>query len=341
MPFPHRPPPRETLEGLTPPAPDFPYFANADAARFEPEARRTCYSEAGAFADVNAWWLADASMLAYGDAGRIAEEFAASPLPGLGWSVLAPRGDAADGDGFDSRAMVLEGPEALVVVFRGTRVTVPDLAPAQVVGLVDWILGNEDLKIDGRFLPAAREAGGRVHAGFLRTFEAFSDRLDEVVAGRKGARKLWLAGHSLGGALAVLAASHLGKGVVEGVYTYGAPRVGDAEFVATLPSCVHRRFVHRDDLIPRIPPAWPPPLDYADAGERHEVPGASPRRFWRDWTEGVQALAAAVRLSVEERRLAVGEAPMLLRGLADHAPVYYATQLWNALADGLAAEAPG
>ncbi|WP_165245414.1 lipase family protein [Paludisphaera soli] len=330
MALPDRPPPRETLEGLTPPAADFPYFAFADRVRFEPHARASVRSDSGGFVDANAWWLADAAMLAYGDAGCIAERFAESPLPGLGWTVLAPRED----DDADSRALVLDGPEALVVVFRGTRVPVPDLDPKEPLGLVDWILGNEDLKIDGRFLPAARDAGGRVHAGFLGAFEAISDRLDEFVAARRPDQRLWLAGHSLGGALAVLAASHLRERAVEGIYTYGAPRVGDAEFVATVPTCIHRRFVHRDDLIPAIPPAWP--LGYRDAGERIPVPGASPRRLRREWSESFQALAAAVRLSIQQGRPAVGEAPLLVRGLADHAPIHYATLLWNAVAAGRA-----
>lgn len=325
MPFPSRPSPRETLEGLTPPAADFPYFAFADAVRFEPEARGSIRTDSGAFVDANAWWLADASMLAYGDADLIAARFADSPLPGLGWTV-AP---LLDDDG--SRAMVLDGPGALVVVFRGTRIPVPDLAPAEALGLVDWILKNEDLRIDGRFLPAARKAGGRVHAGFLNAFEALSDRIDEVAAARRPGQKLWLAGHSLGGALAVLAGSHLREQAVEGIYTYGAPRVGDAEFVATLPPCVHRRFVHRDDLIPRIPPKGT--FGYHDAGELHAVPGTSPRKPWREWNEGVKTLLAAVRLSVKEGRLAIGEAPVLIAGLADHAPVYYAVRLWNALAE--------
>ncbi|MDG3002475.1 lipase family protein [Paludisphaera mucosa] len=326
MQLPDRPPPRETLEGLTPPAADFPYFAFADAIRFEPSARAAVRSDSGAFIDANAWWLADAALLAYGDSTFLADRIGASPLPALGW-----RADRVDA-GADLRAIVLDGPDALVIAFRGTRIPVPDLAPAEVAGLVDWILGNEDLKIDGRFLPAAREAGGRVHAGFLSAFEAISERIDAVVAARRPGQALWLTGHSLGGALAVLAASHLRETPIAGVYTYGAPRVGDAEFVATLPTCVHRRFVHRDDLIPRIPPAWP--LGYRHAGEPQAVPGAAPRKIWREWSEGFQALAAAVRVSLEQGRLAVGEAPLLVRGLADHAPVYYATLLWNAVAAG-------
>lgn len=329
MTLPDRPLPRETLDGLTPPTADFPYFAFADVVPFEASPRGSVRTPAGDFDDPNAWFLADASLLAYGDADFVADRVRESPLPGLGWRArtLGPEGGPP-------RAVALDGPDALIVAFRGTSLPVPpvpeNLSPAQVARLVDWILGNEDLKIDARLFPASREAGGRVHGGFLQAFQAISDQLDAAAASRRPDQALWLTGHSLGGALALLAASHLRESNVTGVYTYGCPRVGDAEFVATLPSCVNRRFVHRDDLIPNTPPSWP--LGYRHAGEEQEVPDAAPRRPLQEWNDGFQALAAAVRLSLEQRRLAVGEAPLLVRGLADHAPVYYATLLWNALA---------
>ena len=55
-----REPPVETIHGLRPPLAGFPYFANADRFPFEPTA--------SAESPVNAWWLADASFLAYGSA---------------------------------------------------------------------------------------------------------------------------------------------------------------------------------------------------------------------------------------------------------------------------------
>ena len=159
MTLPDRPSPRETLEGLTPPAPDFPYFAFADAIPFDPSPRRSVRSPSGAFDDPNAWFLADASLLAYGDAEFIADRLHESPLPGLGW-----RSRTLGAEGEAPRAAVLEGPDALIVAFRGTSLPVPpapeNLSPAEVARLVDWILGNEDLKIDAQLFPAMRAAGG-------------------------------------------------------------------------------------------------------------------------------------------------------------------------------------
>ncbi len=321
--LPARPLPKETIEGLTPPADDFPYFAFSDQIPFQSTALATNLTAEGAFQDANAWWLADASLLVYGDASFITGKFEKSPLPGLGFSVdwiLA---------GDEVRGMVLRRDDVLAIVFRGTKLPLTDLSGADGPKLVDFIIGNEDLKTDSRFLPTSTALGGRVHSGFLEAFTQISERLDDVVRARRPQQKIWLAGHSLGGALAMLAASHLADVPIEGLYTYGCPRVGDAKFVTTLPACVHRRFVHRDDFVPRLPPSWP--LGYEDAGERQAVPDARRREIWTDWSEGFKNLASALQRSVEQRRIEVGDVPMSVWGLADHAPIYYATLLWNAL----------
>ncbi|MDR3621832.1 MAG: lipase family protein [Paludisphaera borealis] len=323
-----RPLPKETIEGLLPPPSDFPYFAGSDVVRFQPTAPAASVSSTGSFQDVNAWWLADASTLVYGDAAFVESRFDQSPLPGLGFTIDWIR------DGDDIRGMVLSAADVLVVVFRGTKVLLPGLSGSDSPNVIDMIVGNEDLKIDSRLLPAASRAGGFVHSGFLDAYARISGRLDEVFKARRAEQKLWLAGHSLGGALAVLALAHLADdGPIEGVYTYGCPRVGDRAFVDSLPRCVHRRFVHRDDVVARIPTSWP--FAYVDAGEFQAVPDVSPRALLSDLNEGFNNLASALKRSIEQKRLDVGAVPFSIGGLADHAPVYYATLLWNALAQGL------
>ena len=78
-------------------------------------------------------------------------------------------------------------------------------------------------------------------------------------------KKLFIAGHSRGGAFAVLAAAAYVAAREQdpslpelgGVYTFGQPRVGNGPFVEALDA--HDvplfRFVHRDDPIPHVPPA--------------------------------------------------------------------------------------
>ena len=70
---------------------------------------------------------------------------------------------------------------------------------------------------------------------------------------------MWVTGHSLGGALAMLFALRLKlrRGLtVAGVYTFGQPRVGNLPFSLAydkaLRTCTYR-VVHADDLVPRVP----------------------------------------------------------------------------------------
>lgn len=306
-----RPPPSETVTGLRPPRVGFPYFANANRFRFEPDAME--------YSAINAWWLADASFLVYGDAPFIENAIARSPLPALGFDKPGWLG-ARD----DNRGMVLVSEEALVVVFRGTRLQVH-----AVLDIAEIVLINQqDLWTDAALLPAVFAAGGRVHAGFLKAFKDVSDRLDAVVAQKTPRQRLWLTGHSMGGALATLAAAHLGSSAVQGLSTYGCPRVGDAAFTSVLPRQAYDRFVHRDDWVATVPPAI---LGYVHAGTLRVVPGSPPRSFWRDLASGAESLTTALKAMTSEPRLDAGLFPFSVAGLADHAPIYYATLLWNAL----------
>jgi hypothetical protein len=82
-------------------------------------------------------------------------------------------------------------------------------------------------------------------------------------------RPLILTGHSLGGALAVLAGYFLAEQnyPVHSIYTYGQPRAGDAAFAAdfeVLCGGKTYRVVNQNDLVPRLP-GWL--LGYRHAGQ--------------------------------------------------------------------------
>lgn len=301
--------PRETVAGLVPPLAGFPYFAGAEEAPFQPRAEAYCA--------VNAWWLADASFLVYGDAPFVEAEFEASPLPALGFTL------GWLGTPEVNRGLILENDDLLVIAFRGTRMLAHSLLDVLDVA----VLNQDDLWVDSLFLPAAHQAGGRVHGGFLKAFREISGRLDEANAGRRPGQALWLTGHSLGGALAVLAAAHLEPAAVSGLYTFGCPRVGDAAFCRALPGRSHHRFVHRGDIVPGLPPEF---LGYAHAGTLHALGDGPCRGMMEDLARASRELAQALRWPGGEAGSRAAELPFL-SGVADHMPVYYATLLWNAL----------
>ena len=66
-----------------------------------------------------------------------------------------------------------------------------------------------------------------------------------------------ITGHSLGGALAVMAAAHLQHKykVVELLYTLGQPRVGNYYFASFMTQFIPNtyRIVHYTDIVPHIP----------------------------------------------------------------------------------------
>ena len=69
--------------------------------------------------------------------------------------------------------------------------------------------------------------------------------------------RIWVTGHSLGGAMASLVAQRLAIDgyPVRAVYTYGSPRAGDRKFrdAYRLPNY---RFVNDNDLVPHLPLRW-------------------------------------------------------------------------------------
>ena len=93
-----------------------------------------------------------------------------------------------------------------------------------------------------------------VHAGFLDEYDALREQLDVAV----DARPLLVTGHSLGGALATLAALGLAqRGASPIVCAFGSPRVGGWGFSklynTTVPATL--RVVHDNDAVPQVPKA--------------------------------------------------------------------------------------
>ena len=73
---------------------------------------------------------------------------------------------------------------------------------------------------------------GRVHRGYYGVAETLVDELREVLAADPRRRPVVLTGHSMGGALAVVAGAILATDEIApgGIYTFGQPQVGDRAF---------------------------------------------------------------------------------------------------------------
>jgi triacylglycerol lipase len=97
---------------------------------------------------------------------------------------------------------------------------------------------------------------GKVHRGFRAAFESIRGELGRQIG---AVNRIILCGHSLGGALATLAAHSwetLYPGVIQAVYTFGSPRVGNGAFARSYNAALHDetfRVVNQDDPVVRVP----------------------------------------------------------------------------------------
>ena len=297
-----KPIPRE----LNPPYPDYPYFEGFAEHPFRPELT--------AFHVPNAWFLAECCMLSYGGGALCRSAFAAAELAPQAW-----RAELVDAD--PAAALLATNGTTAVLAFRGTRVD----------KLAHFV---EDGLSDAHAIPVPDGAGAFVHPGFLERLDQIWDLIDRRLRPRgepgSAAKPLWITGHSMGGAIALLAADRAARTpgyAVRGVYTFGCPKTGDKEFVRRLESRMKGnhayRLVNHADLVPHLPPIRQ--LEHAGAlawidGEGHlQYPAGesayrwSRPRVWKDWPRWLLGFVTRT----------------LKRGLVDHAPIHYGTRLFN------------
>lgn len=296
-----KPLPPATWEALSPPAgPAFPYTFFEHAGEHPFDARDT------AFALRNAWWLGDAAFLAYSTASTIAAV----------WKGVSDRIEVKNFSGESTQCYVADGPEWIVLAWRGTQVD-------------DFWASTLDWLTDARFFPRADAHGDLVHWGFLDAIGEVWGEVREHVESlqRREPRPLWITGHSLGAALATIASNlcHDRPGLgLAGTYTYASPRVGDAGFCRVIETPVYR-FQNNSDLVTHLPIG----LVYDHVGTREFIDAGG--HLHRDLAMPNWLLPFdpdALRTLC--RRAAGGMRPGAMPGvLADHAPINYATLIWN------------
>jgi hypothetical protein len=154
---------------------------------------------------------------------------------------------------------IAESPDQIIVVFRGTR-TFKDNESDQDLYQVPY--------------PFVRNAG-KTHRGFTCVYQSTRDELIREINKLSPTKRLLVAGHSLGGALAVLAALDIAVNTgftYPFVYTYGSPRVADPFFAYRFNQTVKNsmRIFNIHDIIPTLPArVYPPPFTTKGLYYRH------------------------------------------------------------------------
>lgn len=192
----------------------------------------------------SAVFLASASRAAYGSVQEV-KTFAAS--------VKFPQVSSFDLS--NVQGFWCADSEVALLAFRGTS------NPGQ------WLR-------DARFFPASHP-WGHVHIGFRDGVAAVENALLEFDQVARRARYVWITGHSLGGALAVIAAARMKMyNFLPNIYTYGQPAPGLSDFAdrfaKELPQNLWR-FINQSDIVPRVPPG--PFYQHTGAVKRIVRPG--------------------------------------------------------------------
>jgi triacylglycerol lipase len=236
----------------------------------------------------NALALARVSQLAYKSVTTAATKAALAKAVGSPLLDIVPLEDPST----FTQGFVAGFDEAIVIAFRGTS------------SIGDWLQ-------DARIHQVPFRRNGFVHKGFKVSVDGVIDQITETLTAWSGrGRTVWITGHSLGGALAVLCAANLRFPIdaaatipqpVAGLYTFGQPRVGSDDFRKAVDAdigSVYFRYVNDKDIVTRVPirPAYQHggKVRYIDAqGTIQEDPG-----WWQrflDLVKGGQQLLDGLR----------------------------------------------
>jgi triacylglycerol lipase len=157
-----------------------------------------------------------------------------------------------------TQGYVMANDQAIVIAFRGT----------ECKDCKDWITNLDFGQIQ---IP-----DGQVHEGFNKAIDAIWEALLlTVVKLRTQDQPLFLTGHSLGGALATLATRrliHAGQSV-QGLYSFGSPRVGDRTYMESFNGALTGRafrVVNDEDIVAKLPFKA---IGYCHVGEKYRFDG--------------------------------------------------------------------
>ena len=154
------------------------------------------------------------------------------PCPPDGGQLLSDAGT-------DAQVVVRVTGGRFVAAFRGSSST------------MDW---THNLLVPMTRLPSAHPPAVRAHAGFVRQYTSLHARIMSALE-KSGVKDVLLCGHSLGGALACIAAAMLPTKYRCDVVTFGSPRPGNEYMCGVVKArCTSfTRVVHDNDVVPTVP----------------------------------------------------------------------------------------
>lgn len=139
-----------------------------------------------------------------------------------------------------TQAIIVSNKDMAILAFRGTEAT-----------------SIKDIKADAKAVTTGCSSGGSIHSGFDAAYNEVGLDIQKRL-NRDDLKNipLYITGHSLGGALATIAAKKLTHplGGVAACYTFGSPRVGDEIWGSTIKAPIYR-IVNAADCVTMLPPS--------------------------------------------------------------------------------------
>jgi len=291
--------PKITWDAIAPPYPDYPYFDGVDLYPFR--------HRVTGFDMVNAWWLIEASMLVYAEEDFVRPRFQKAGLT----EVKFFTGDS-------TQCFVANNDDFAIIVFRGTEIR-------RRAGETDFRNIIADLKTDADIMLTDSGHGGKVHRGFKNALDEVWEKkgLLEYIRSKASSRTIWFTGHSLGAALATLAAGRYES--TQCLYTFGSPRVGNESFKNDFHVNAYR-FVNNCDIITRMPP----PGLYKHVGDLKYINSMGIINEESRWERITNPILGKISYIFNSPGLKNnGMADLILDDIVDHVPTLYATHIWN------------
>ena len=135
-----------------------------------------------------------------------------------------------------------------ILAFRGTELNRKDIK-------TDVKARLSIVNSDGDDIPHTERAGDTVliHSGYLEQFNSIRSEVEQCLNRSELKNlQLFITGHSLGGALAIVATKFLANDISGACYTFGSPPVGTKEFDNDIKTPIYR-IVNHVDIVPRLP----------------------------------------------------------------------------------------
>ncbi len=264
------------------------------------------------FSLINAWWLCNLSQLAY-----FSEADGKPVLQAMGLTLEAFIDDRKKQDSRgklikDTQAYLVSTDDVVILSFRGTE---PD--------------SFKDVLADAYLHPTDFPRGGKVHSGFYGALsgECWQEILSVLERPEISDRPLWITGHSLGAALATIAAALLKPA---GVYTFASPRVGNSIFCALFNDMNSYRFVNCSDLVTQIPIQNILDYQHVDSQKYFDAQGDLIERPSEQFIKN-DTFKARMAYPFSQFPVPFFTNKVLFRTLADHSIINYQYAVWKNL----------